>query len=53
MILPFNFHFHCSANVKFRDDGVFMFDSKSLAYLVEEQEQASLLVSFCKKGMSI
>ena len=38
------------ANVKFGNEGVFLFDPHTLGVLTEEQEDASLLVGFCKKG---
>ena len=38
------------ANIKFGDEGVFLFDPHTLGVLTEEQGEASLLAGFCEKG---
>ena len=39
-----------SANARFKDEGVFLFDPHTLGVLTEEQADTVLLVAFCEKG---
>ena len=39
-----------SANARFKDEGVFLFDPHTLGVLTEQQTDTVLLVAFCEKG---